>query len=95
MQRYHHTADGGGCFEPETVIMLGAAFDDAWRSLQNSGVYFRSVGAVEATRETLARSIVENAKGGERDPGRLRDAALLDLATSSLSQFKPRSGTGL
>jgi hypothetical protein len=31
---------------------------------------FTSVGAVEATRETLARRIVEKAKCGERDPGR-------------------------
>jgi hypothetical protein len=76
MHRYLHTVDGDGYFDPETVITLGTAFDEAWRSLQNSGVYFTSAHMAEATREGLARRIIESAKGGERDPGRLRDNAL-------------------
>jgi hypothetical protein len=95
MHRYLHTVDGDGCFDPETVITLGTAFDESWRSLQKSGVYFTSRRTAEATRERLAQRIVENAKGGERDPDRLRDDALLDLARSSLSQLKRRTGTGL
>ena len=95
MHRYLHTIDGDGYFDPETVITLGTAFDEAWRSLQNSGVYFTSAHMVEATREGLARRIIESAKGGERDPGRLRDNALNELARSGLSQFKRRIGTGL
>jgi hypothetical protein len=95
MHRYPYTVDGDGYFDPETVIILGTAFDEAWRSLQNSGVYFTSVHTAEATRETLARRIVESAKRGERDPGRLCDNALDDLARSSLSQLKRRIGTGL
>jgi hypothetical protein len=93
MHRYLHTVDGDGYLDPEAVISLGTAFDEAWRPLHNSGVYFTS--ARTATRERLAQRIVESAKGGERDPGRLRDSALNDLATSSLSQLKRRIGTGL
>jgi hypothetical protein len=89
MYRYQHTVDGDGCFDPETVIILSAAYDEAWRSLQKSGIYFTCREA-EAARERLAQRIIENAKGGERDPGRLRDDALLDLARSSGSQFKRR-----
>jgi hypothetical protein len=61
----------------------------AWRSLQKSGIYFTCREA-EAARERLAKRIIENAKGGERDPRRLRDNALLDLTRSSGSQFKRR-----
>jgi hypothetical protein len=95
MHRYLDTVDGDGYFYPETVVILGTAFDEAWRSLQNSGVYFTSTRTAEATRERLARRIFEGAKGGERDPGRLRDSALNDLARSSLSQLNRRIGTGL
>ena len=94
MHRYLHTV-GDGCFDPQTVIVLGAAFDDAWRSLQNSGAYFTSSFTVQATRERLAQRIVKGAKGGERDPGRLGDGALNDLAGSILSRLNRRSGTGL
>jgi hypothetical protein len=90
MYRYQHTVDGDGCFDPETVIILSAAYDEAWRSLQNSGIYFTCREA-EAARERLAQRIIENAKGGERDPGRLRDDALRDLTRSSGSQFKRRA----
>ena len=94
MHRYLHTVGGDGCFDPETVITLGAAFDDAWRSLEKSGAYFRCSPAVEAMRERLAQRIVECAKRGERDAGRLRDDALLDLATANLTQLNQRTGTG-
>jgi hypothetical protein len=90
MYRYQHTVDGDGCFDPETVIILSAAYDEARRSLQNSRIYFTSSRKAEASRERLAQRIIENAKGGERDPCRLRDNALLDLTRSSGSQFVAR-----
>jgi hypothetical protein len=89
MYRYQHTVDGDGSFDPETVTILSVAYDEARRSLQNSGIYFTCREA-EAARERLAQRIVENAKSGERDPGRLRDNALRDLTRSSGSQFKRR-----
>ena len=95
LHRYLHTVRGGRWFDPETVITLGIAFDDAWRSLQKSGAHFTSSRAVEATRERLAQHIVESARRGERDAGRLRDDALHDWARSNLTQLNRRSGAGL
>jgi hypothetical protein len=94
MQRYLHTVNGHAAFDPETVRALGVALDNAWRSLQRTGVYFTSRGHAEATRESLARHIIEQAKGGERDLDRLREDALHNLAQSSISPLKPRY-TGL
>src|ERR1700721_2118939 len=90
MYRYQHTVDGDGSFDPETVNILSVAYDEARRSLQKSGIYFTCREA-EAARERLAQRIIENAKGGERDPARLRDDALLDLTRSGGGRFKRRA----
>jgi hypothetical protein len=94
MSRYLHTAAGDDCFDPETVVVLGTALNGAWHCLEKSGVSLTSDGEAEATRAKLAQRIVENAKCGERDPARLRDDALLNLAKSILSQFKRTGDTG-
>jgi hypothetical protein len=65
---------------------MGTALDEAWRSLQTAGVYFRSPYQAEASREMLALRIIELAKSGERDPHRLREDALLHLAQSNLAR---------
>jgi hypothetical protein len=92
MERYlHGTVNGEATFDPETVRVLVAALDDAWRSLQKSGVCFTSRGHAEATRERLALRIIEMAKVGERNAARLRDDALLDLARSNLAQLKTKA----
>jgi hypothetical protein len=93
MQRYLQTVNGDAAFDPETVTALASALDGAWRSLQNTGVYFKSRGHAEATRERLARRIIEMAKLGERDPNRLRDDALADLARSNLTDLRPGSSS--
>lgn len=92
MERY--LVDGEATFEPETVLVLAQALDDAWRSLQHTGVYVKSRAHAEATRAKLAKCIIEMAALGERDPARLRDEALAGLAESKLTQMKPR-GTAL
>jgi hypothetical protein len=95
MQRYLHSdPDAAGAFDPETVRVLTDALDEAWRSLQTTGFYFRSRGQAEATRETLARRILEMAKLGERDRLRLRDDALDHLAQSNAGR-RNSGGTGL
>jgi hypothetical protein len=71
--------------------VLSKALDDAWRSLQHTGVYFTSRGHAEATRESLAKYIIEAAALGERDPTCLRDDALLNLSKSKLAQPKSRA----
>jgi len=79
----------GGVFSPEDVRILVAAFDGAWRSLLASGMIFESDRESEAARDSLAKHIIEQARYGERDQGRLRDGALLQYAQSRLTN-KPR-----
>ena len=58
------------CFDPELVATLIAAYDKAVASLHDNG-------QPQVVREIMARRIIEAAKKGERDPDRLRNAALI------------------
>src|SRR3954469_1499579 len=60
----------GHRFDAETVRLLGVAFEMALVALQHLDR------AVSPTRDAVAQKIIELAKAGERDPGRLCDAAL-------------------
>jgi hypothetical protein len=64
MRGFHNTA-----FDPQTLIVLEAAFDEAWLTLKAGGN--RTVRPDE-----LARSVLRLAMEGERDPVRLHDGAL-------------------
>jgi hypothetical protein len=69
-------------FDPETIRVLNAAFQDAWQSLTQSGP---DLGAeTDATRDTLAQGIVLAAKIGERDQWKLRNAALTHLGETKV-----------
>lgn len=74
----------GRAFDAEEVRILTAAFDDAWKSIQGSGITFTSDGHADATREIIALRIIEMAQLGERDRHRLCDDALLHLTQSNL-----------
>jgi hypothetical protein len=67
----------GEGFDPETVRLMGLAFEMALASLRS--------GCTHPLREALARKIIELAKTGERDPERLCEGALKDLPTVSAS----------
>jgi len=73
------TQDG---FDPESVRVLQAAFDAAWKTVTSSGSGFAVKGRAGLAREVLARRIIVMAERGEDDPRRLVDDALLHLATS-------------
>jgi hypothetical protein len=75
-----HLSVGG----PDQVRILVAAFDKAWESVQAGGVVFDTDAKTESTWAILAKHIIEAAKQGERDQGRLRDGALVALAQSNL-----------
>jgi hypothetical protein len=60
----------GHGFDPETARLLGLAFEMALVALQHADR------VVSPTRDAVAQKIIELAKAGERDPGRLCDAAL-------------------
>jgi hypothetical protein len=79
----------GGVFSPDDVRILVAAFEGAWQSLLASGMISASDRESEAARDSLAKHIIEQARYGERDQGRLRDGALLHYAQSKLTS-KPR-----
>jgi hypothetical protein len=63
-------------FDPETVRLMGIAYEMALVALQ------RTDGNVNPTRDTVAQKIIELAKAGERDPERLCGAALQALRPS-------------
>ena len=73
-----------GSFDPENIRRLPNPFEETWQSLQSSCTTFAEVGHADATREILAKCIVEMAELGERDQRRLRDAALAHLAEVNL-----------
>jgi hypothetical protein len=55
-------------FDPETLAILEAAFNEAWEVLTNSGGTFDQ----EATRNALADLIMSFASEGETNPKRLK-----------------------
>ena len=63
---------GSGCFDPETLVILETAFDEAWITLKSNGS-----GSIRPNE--LARRICHLAMEGERDPVRLHDRALGEL----------------
>jgi hypothetical protein len=58
-----------GVFDPEALAAMGEAFDAACKALDDTG-------QPQIVREVIAQRIVEAASHGERDPVRLREAAL-------------------
>ena len=63
-------------FDPEATRSLGQAFDMACALLGGTP-------QPTAVREAIAKSIIEAAKAGERDPVRLREAGLAVLRNSN------------
>jgi hypothetical protein len=82
-----------GSFDPAIVNHLVAAFADAWRFLEASGVNFGTDERIKIARETLAASIIDAAKLGERDETKLSDAALARWATHNVRSDRPRRPT--
>lgn len=69
-------------FDPETVNILTGAFENAWQSVQASGERLAQPAYASATREVIAKYIIDMAQRGERDPGKLSDGAVEFLATN-------------
>jgi hypothetical protein len=63
-------------FDPPTLVVLEAAFDEAWLTL-------KSIGNTTVKPDELARSVLRLAMEGERDPVRLHDGALGGLLPST------------
>ena len=67
MHGFHNSA-----FDPQTLVLLETAFDEAWLTL-------KSIGNTTVKPDELARSVLRLATEGERDPVRLHDRALEGL----------------
>jgi len=63
---------GNGAFDPQRVVLLETAFDEAWLTL-------KSIGNKTVKPDELARAVLRVAMEGERDPVRLSDGALEGL----------------
>jgi hypothetical protein len=65
-----------GHFDPETVSLLGTAFNHAWREVEARNGFLTDEQAANLARQTLATHIIAAAKEGERDVNRLVDNAI-------------------
>jgi hypothetical protein len=74
-------------FDPQTLVLLEAAFDEAWLTL-------KVIGNSTVRPDELARSIFHLAMEGEREPVRLHDGALQGvLSASGWREPAPRNST--
>jgi hypothetical protein len=71
---------GGGAFDPETTSLLIAAFEKAWETVLRSGSSLAAVEHASATRELLAKYVIDRVQAGERDLKKLIDDAVAHLA---------------
>jgi len=69
-------------FDPEIIEILVAAYEDAWKKIEQSGSAFASPRYRRAAQEIVAKRIIEVAQRGEREPARLADDAVAYLARS-------------
>ena len=66
-----------GSFDPDTLMILETAFDEAWITLKSNG-------SGNIRPDELARRICHLAMEGERDPVRLQDRALGELIPTTM-----------
>src|SRR4029077_15042470 len=71
MRGFHNNS-----FDPQTLVVLEAAFDEAWLTL-------KAIGNTTVKPDELARSMLALAMEGERDPVRLHDGALKGLVPAA------------
>jgi hypothetical protein len=72
MRGFHNSS-----FDPPTLVVLEAAFDEAWLTLKSIGN--TTVKPDELAPDELARSVLRLAMEGESDLVRLHDRALEGL----------------
>jgi hypothetical protein len=80
MRGFHRSS-----FDPQTLIILETAFDEAWLTL-------KAVGNSTVRPDELARSMLRLAMEGERDPVRLHSGALRGLLPAA--SWRDAGGAG-
>jgi hypothetical protein len=63
-------------FDPGMTSVVIQAFDEAWKSLEETNSEFAQPSRAATTREVLARRVIEMARRGETNLDRLRVGAL-------------------
>jgi hypothetical protein len=72
-------------FDPETVAILGRAFDAAWKAAEESGLALISPASTQDGREMLALRIIHLAQQGVRDCAKLQNEALAFVTRRTLA----------
>jgi hypothetical protein len=80
MQNRHLMDGAGATYDPETVKMMGFAFDEAWAEI--AGQFQQSGLVASAVRLKLADAILQAASAGTRDAADLKHAALRALSAA-------------
>jgi hypothetical protein len=71
---------GAIIFDPEIITIVAQALDDAWDKIEKSGSGFARPAYANATREEIAKHMIEVAGRGERDQHILAEDAVRFLA---------------
>jgi hypothetical protein len=71
---------GAIVFDPEAIKLVAQALDDAWDEIEKSGSEFARPAYANATREEIAKHMIEVAGRGERDRHILAEDAVRFLA---------------
>ena len=71
---------GAIVFDPEAIKIVAHALDDAWDKIEKSGSQFARPAYANATREEIAKHMLEVAGRGERDRHILAEDAVRFLA---------------
>jgi hypothetical protein len=79
-----HSLMQPGAFGPEAITAMGEALDAALKEIHDAG---QSDVQSDVVREIIAGRIIGAARLGERDPARLRAAALSGVTGSRI--FRP------
>jgi len=69
-------------FDPEFIETLVAAYEDAWRKVEQSGSMFASPRYRRVAKEIIAKRIIDMAQRGDIATDRLADDAVAYLAQS-------------
>jgi hypothetical protein len=68
----HPTVRGDTSYDPETITLLRSVLDAAWNSLSPAQ-------QARISKSALAEGVLKLAARGERDPGRLRVSAIVEV----------------
>jgi hypothetical protein len=76
-------------FDSDEVLILTAALDQAWATVQASGASFDGDDDAQSARSLLAKNIVEAALRGELNVRRLYEGALARFTARRVHQYQP------